>query len=88
MSQNYPNPFNPETEIRFQLLENAFVVLKIYNTLGQEIGVLAERNYEAGFHNVLWDGKDMNGNYVTSGVYIYKIQASAYQDVKKMILLR
>jgi hypothetical protein len=86
--QNYPNPFNPETEIRFQLLEDAFVVLKIYNTLGQEIIVLAERNYEAGFHNVLWDGKDMNGKYVTSGVYIYKIQAGEFQDVKKMILLK
>jgi hypothetical protein len=86
--QNYPNPFNPETEIRFQLLEDAFVVLKIYNSLGQEICILAERNYEAGFHNILWDGKDMNGNYVTSGVYIYKIQAGKFHDVKKMILLR
>jgi hypothetical protein len=86
--QNHPNPFNPETEIRFQILEDAFVVLKIYNTLGQEICVLADRNYEAGFHNVLWDGKDINGNYVTSGIYIYTIQAGEFQDVKKMILLR
>jgi hypothetical protein len=86
--QNYPNPFNPETEIRFQLLEDAFVVLKIYNSIGQEICVLAERTYKQGSHNVLWDGKDMNGYYVPSGIYIYSIQAGEFSQVKKMVLLR
>jgi hypothetical protein len=88
LHQNYPNPFNAETEIRFQLLEDAFVVINIYNTLGQEICVLAERDFEQGPHNIIWDGKDMNGYYVPGGIYIYRIQAGDFHDMKKMMFLK
>ncbi len=86
--QNYPNPFNPETQIRFQLPQNAFVVVEIYDMLGQHIAGLTNRNYDAGYHSVTWDGKDLNGIQVTSGIYIYRIQAGEFQDVKKMILIK
>jgi len=46
LEQNYPNPFNPETKIRFQLPQVSHVVLKIFNTLGQEIRTLTDREYE------------------------------------------
>ena len=72
----------------FQLPEAKLVSIEIYNILGQKIRILANRNYEAGYHSVNWDGRDINGNYVTSGVYIYKIQAGNWQDVKKMMLIK
>jgi hypothetical protein len=88
LAQNYPNPFNPETEIRFELPEDAHVVLKIFNTLGQEVRALVDAQYEAGYHGVRWDGKDENGHTVSSGVYLYKLEAESFAQVKKMCLVR
>ena len=88
LEQNYPNPFNPETEIRFQLPKNSHVVLRIFNTLGQEIRTLADTQFEAGFHSVHWDSKDKNGNPVSSGVYLYHLQAGNFSKTRKMILIR
>ncbi len=93
--QNFPNPFNPSTEIRFQLPEASHVTVRIFNALGQEIRRLEERQYEAGMHSVRWDGTDNAGNPVSSGVYIYQLQAvdplngtGKFSQVKKMNLLR
>lgn len=88
LEQNYPNPFNPETEIRFQLPEANHVVVIIFNLLGQEIRTLADKQYEAGFHALPWDGKANNGNLVASGIYLYQLQAGSFSQVKKMTLLR
>jgi flagellar hook assembly protein FlgD len=87
LSQNHPNPFNPETEIRFVLPKASHVEVKIYNTLGQEIRTLADSPYEAGYHSVIWDSKDNQGNYVASGVYLYELKAHEFV-VKKMSLVR
>ncbi len=86
--QNFPNPFNPETEIRFALTKDSHVVINIYNTLGQQIGTLTDSQYSAGFHSVHWDDKDGNGSHVSSGVYLYQIQAGEFSQVKKMSLIR
>ncbi|RMF60996.1 MAG: T9SS C-terminal target domain-containing protein, partial [Calditrichaeota bacterium] len=86
--QNYPNPFNPETEIRFQLPEARHVVVRIYNTLGQEIRSLVDRDYAAGPHTVNWDGKDNHGQPVSSGVYLYQLHAGEFASVRKMLLVR
>ncbi len=86
--QNFPNPFNPETEIRFALTRDSHVVINIYNTLGQQLDTLIDTQYAAGFHSVRWDGKDRNGRPVSSGVYLYQIQAGAFSQVKKMSLIR
>lgn len=86
--QNYPNPFNPETIINFSLPENNFVSLKIYNSLGQEIKTLIDKEINAGFHSVVWDGKDNFGNSVTSGIYFYKLSAGKFISVRKMILIK
>ena len=88
LGHNYPNPFNPETKIRFQLPEASYVVVRIFNTLGQEIRMLADQQYEAGHHSVGWDGKDNSGNAVSSGIYFYQLQAGTFTQVKKMSLLR
>ena len=88
LCQNYPNPFNPETEIRFQIPNSSHVVLKIFNILGEDIRTLVNAQYGAGTHNIHWNGKDTYGNAVSSGVYIYQLQAGEFSRVKKMNLIR
>jgi hypothetical protein len=88
LSQNYPNPFNPSTKIRFQLPESRPVELKIFNILGKEVCTLIDKQYEAGYYNVVWDGKDRYGNSVSGGLYIYRIKAGDFMDVKKMLFLK
>ncbi|MBN2829597.1 MAG: choice-of-anchor J domain-containing protein, partial [Candidatus Cloacimonetes bacterium] len=72
---NFPNPFNPETTISFNLKENVHATLNIFNIRGQHIATLADDNFTAGSHNIVWKGTDSNGNSVTSGIYFYKLQA-------------
>lgn len=86
--QNYPNPFNPQTRIRFQLPEASNVVLKVYNILGQEVRTLVNGKLTAGYHSMLWDGKNDAGARIASGIYIYRIKAGKFQAVKKMVLLK
>jgi hypothetical protein len=86
--QNYPNPFNPETEIRFHLAEDGHVQLKIFNSLGQEVRNLIDAQYTAGFHNVRWDGKNSQGNTVSSGFYLYKLQANGLVATKKLVFMK
>jgi hypothetical protein len=88
LSQNYPNPFNPVTKIEFSLPITEKTVIKILNTLGQEINILVDKNLNAGNYEVQWNGKDFNGLDVSSGIYIYKIEAGHYSASTKMILLR
>jgi len=87
VEQNYPNPFNPETTIRFQLPENTKVMVKIYNMIGQEITTLIEGILPAGHHSVIWNGRDLQGNKVPSGVYLYQFRAGDYNATRKMVLL-
>ena len=80
LSQNYPNPFNPETLIRFYLPKTEFVDLKVYSITGREIETLINGEVPSGFHEVHWTAKNLS-----SGVYIYKMQANGFSDAKKMI---
>ncbi len=81
--ENFPNPFNPTTVIGYQLTESSKVVLKIYNTLGQEIRLLVDEMKSKGNHTSVWDGKDNKGNMVSSGVYLYQLQAGQSWLTKK-----
>lgn len=86
--QNYPNPFNPVTKIRYQLPEATDVCLSIYNLLGQRIRTLVDWHQEAGYHIVMWDGKDENGSKVASSIYLYHIQAGDFRETRRMVLLK
>lgn len=88
LEQNYPNPFNPSTTIRFSLPEAANVTLQIYNMQGQLVNTLVSENLGAGYHNVVWNGHNMNGVSAASGLYFYKITAGNFQQAKKMILMK
>ena len=83
LSQNYPNPFNPSTTIKYALPEKAHVKIVIYNIMGQEVAKLIDEEMEPGYHLILWDAKG-----VQSGIYIYRIQAGEFMNVKKCLMIK
>jgi hypothetical protein len=86
--QNYPNPFNPETTIRYYLAAPAHVSLTIYDLRGREIRTLVDEVQGAGERTSTWQGQDKRGREVPSGLYFYTLQAGAYENSGRMILLR
>ena len=88
VGHNYPNPFNPTTTIKYQLPQMSDVKLVIYNVLGQKVRTLINRQVEAGYHTVVWDGHNDSGQQVATGLYIYKFEASDYVKTMKMMLLK
>ena len=88
LSQNYPNPFNPETTIRYDLPAEIQVTASIYNAMGQRIRTLLGGTQEAGYHRVLWDGRDDTGQSVASGVYLCRMEADNFSAVRKLMLVR
>ncbi len=84
----YPNPFNPSTSIKFYLAESSNVKLEIYNIKGQLINILTDETYAEGFHNVVWNGKNMNGKDCSSGIYLIRMNSSLKNQVKKAILVK
>jgi hypothetical protein len=83
LNQNYPNPFNPNTNIRYQISNNSFVSMKLYDALGRNIETLVNEKQSAGTYEANWDAS----NY-PSGVYFYKLEAGDFSQVKKMILIK
>ncbi|MDZ4712689.1 MAG: T9SS type A sorting domain-containing protein [bacterium] len=81
--QNYPNPFNPETNIKFDLPEDNFVTIKVYDILGKELFTLLNDFRNAGRYSI-----NFNGSNFASGIYYYKIKAGEFESIKKMILLK
>ena len=88
LSQNYPNPFNPETTIKYELPFTSDVKLLIYNLLGQEVFRLEQFAQQAGEHLVRWNGRNMQGSELSSGIYFYRLQAGDFIQTKKMVLLK
>jgi hypothetical protein len=88
LNGNYPNPFNPTTTIKFGLHEAQSVVLNVYNIKGEKVRSLVNEELEAGYHDIVWDGKDDSGKTASSGVYFYKMKASKYVSTKKMIMMK
>jgi hypothetical protein len=88
LGQNYPNPFNPSTIIPFALSRAGFTSLKIYNIVGQEVANLVAGYLPAGAFRTTWDGKDMNGQAVSSGVYLYRLKTGEFVEIKKMLLMK
>ena len=88
LDQNYPNPFNPTTRINFQLPVSGNVVVEVYNLKGEIVATLVDGLMQAGFHSVEWNGLTSTGNQISSGVYLYRIQAGDFNKVRKMIMLK
>ncbi len=88
LEQNYPNPFNPTTNIRFYVPEKEQITLSIYDMLGRRVKVLVNQELTPGWHQVTWDGRDLAGNPVASGVYVYRLKTPSRQLIRKMMLLK
>jgi hypothetical protein len=83
LAANYPNPFNPSTEIAFVLPEAAAVRLVVYDMLGREVALLAEGPLSAGRHTVRFEASNL-----PSGTYLYRIEAGAFAQTRRMVLLK
>ncbi|MCC5908402.1 MAG: T9SS type A sorting domain-containing protein [Balneolaceae bacterium] len=83
LNQNYPNPFNPTTQITYELPQHADVHLVVYDMLGREVATLVEGAVEAGVHSVNFDGANLS-----SGVYIYRLQAGNTVLSRKLTLIK
>jgi uncharacterized lipoprotein YddW (UPF0748 family) len=86
--QNYPNPFNFETTIEFEIPFDSWVSVKIYDILGREIKTLVSGFKSAGRHKVIWDGRDEQGGYISSGVYFCRMTAGSFSKTIKIVLTK
>ncbi len=85
---NYPNPFNPSTTFRYGLSEPAQVSLKVYNMLGQLVRTIVDEQQFEGYHEAVWDGRNDIGATVSSGIYIYRMNAGSFVETKRMLLVK
>ena len=83
LSQNYPNPFNPLTTIEYNIPQNNFVKITIYNLRGEKIKTLVNENKIVGNYSVVFDGSNFS-----SGIYFYRIEAGNYSNTKKLVLMK
>jgi len=83
LEQNFPNPFNPSTTIEFALAEDCDVHLTVYDILGRIVEDLAQGEYRAGHHRLIFDASDL-----TTGIYYYKLETDNYTKIKKLVLLK
>jgi Big-like domain-containing protein len=88
LNQNYPNPFNPVTTISFELADQDFVTINIFNLRGEKIKALVREPREAGLYYDIWDGSDDDGNQVASGIYFYSLNTSQFSATRKMVMIK
>ena len=88
LGNNYPNPFNPSTQIRFEVPKQSRISVDIFSILGKHIKNLTSKIYDPGKYNITWDGTNLQGERVSSGIYIYRLSSIYFSESKKMILLK
>ena len=88
LNQNYPNPFNPITEISYELANDGFVKLSIFDMKGREIKTLIENIQLPGKNSVIWNATDNNGQPVSAGLYLFKIKYQGITKTRKMVLIK
>lgn len=88
LNQNYPNPFNMRTIISFNLPEPSPATVDIFDILGRKVTCVFDGLLEAGRHQVLWDGRNSNGDEVTSGIYFYRLKSNERSEIRSMTLIK
>jgi hypothetical protein len=83
LKQNYPNPFNPKTNIKYSITTENYVLLKIYDILGDEITTLVNKTQQPGYYQTEFESKSLS-----SGIYFYRLQVGGHNQIKKMTLLK
>ncbi|MBK7444440.1 MAG: T9SS type A sorting domain-containing protein [Ignavibacteria bacterium] len=87
LEQNFPNPFNPETTIKYSVSRKSFVQIKVYDISGKLINSLVAKELSAGSYSAVWNGKDITGNNVSSGIYFYNMTIDGSKSVSRKMLL-
>ena len=85
---NYPNPFNPVTTLRYDLPEDSFVSITVYDMLGNVVSNLVNKDENSGYKSVQWNATNDKGQPVSAGVYLYTIQGGDFRQTRKMVLLK
>jgi len=88
LMDNYPNPFNPFTTLRYEILKDEKVEITVYDMSGRVVRKLLNNVQKAGQNHVQWNGLNDQGMTVSSGSYLYNIQAGGHGETRKMVLLR
>lgn len=88
LDQNYPNPFNPTTTIKYTIPNAGNVRLEVYDITGRLVNTLVNASEVTGTYSVTWDGRNSSGQSVSSGIYLYRLQAKDFVSVKKMVMLK
>jgi hypothetical protein len=83
LAQNFPNPFNPSTVIRYATPVKSHVLLTVHNLLGQLVATIVNGDQDAGFHEVRFDARNLS-----SGVYLYRLEAGKFVQTRKLTLIR
>ena len=86
--QNYPNPFSSQTTFQYDVAEATSVKIYIYNTLGQLVKTIDRGDNGIGTHTVEWDGKNDDGDTLSSGVYFYQLRTKDFNKTMKMLLVK
>ncbi len=88
LQDNYPNPFNPSTTIRYDIPNDAFINIVIYDITGREISRPISKQQSAGYHSTVWNGTNQKGETQAAGIYFYQIQTKDFIKTKKMLFLK
>jgi len=88
LHQNHPNPFNPVTTLRYDIPEDGFVNITIYDMMGRVVSNLVSSQQNAGYKSIQWNATNNIGQPVSAGLYLYTIEAGKFRQTKKMVLLK
>jgi len=88
LSQNYPNPFNPVTRIGYGIPEKCDVKITVYNILGEQVATIVDGSKDPGYYFTAWDSRNDMGSVVSSGIYLYQIQAKGFVQTRKLLLIK
>ncbi|MDZ7343232.1 MAG: T9SS type A sorting domain-containing protein, partial [candidate division KSB1 bacterium] len=88
LREAYPNPFNPETTIAYELPRDAYIIIKVFDVMGREVRTLVDEPKPAGYHQVVWDGRNAQGHMVASGIYLYKLKSSEFAQTKRVLFMK
>jgi hypothetical protein len=86
--QNYPNPFNPVTTIAYDIPNDGFVNIIVYDVIGNVVKKLNTDKSDAGLNKIEWNGTNNQGQLVSAGMYLYSVEVGSHRETKKMIFLK
>ena len=84
----HPNPFNPKTQINFEVPEQSFLTISIYNLNGKLINVLTDKEYSSGRYQLDWNADNQFGQVVSTGMYFVRFSSGAFNQTKKILFLK